>query len=179
MHVKMNYCPACGHDLADREAFGRVRRVCPACGFIFFREPKVAAGALVQRDGQVALVRRAVVPRKGFWALPAGYMEYDERPDEAAAREVVEETGLRVAITGVLDVYPMESPHGRGIIVVYWACWLAGELTPDDDVSDARWFGPEALPDPLAFDSTVSALRRWQASVGDFDGSLLPDLKNV
>ena len=179
MPLKTIYCPACGHELEDRKAFGRVRRVCPACGFIFFREPKVAAGALVQRDGQVVLVRRAVVPRRGYWALPAGYMEYDERPEEAAVREVCEETGLRVAITGVLDVYPMEGPNGRGIIVVYWANWLEGELTPADDVSDARWFGPEALPEPLAFDSTVSALRRWQTSVVDFEGSLLPDLNKV
>lgn len=168
----MNYCPVCGHELEDRRAFNRVRRVCPACGFIFFREPKVAAGALVQRDGQVVLIRRAVVPRKGYWALPAGYMEYDERPEEAALREVREETGLRVEITGILDVYSMENPHRRGIIVVYWANWLEGELIPSDDASDARWFGPDALPEQVAFDSTISAISRWQASlVGSEEGS--------
>lgn len=165
----MNYCPACGHGLEDRKAFGRIRRVCPACGFIFFREPKVAAGALVQRDGQVVLIRRAVMPRKGYWALPAGYMEYDERPEEAALREVHEETGLRVEITGILDVYPMENPNRRGIIVVYWAKWLEGELTPSDDASDACWFGPDALPEQVAFDSTISAFRRWQASLVGFE----------
>lgn len=163
--MELNYCPVCGHKLTDRQAFNRVRRVCPACGFVFFREPKVAAGALVQRDGLVALVRRSVMPRVGYWALPAGYMEYDERPEEAAAREVHEETGLHVAITGILDVYPTVGYSSRGIIVVYWADWLDGEIRPGDDARDARWFGREALPDRIAFESTKSALERWQAQV--------------
>jgi uncharacterized C2H2 Zn-finger protein len=51
--LELNYCPRCGHALKDREVFGRVRRVCPACGLIVFRDHKVAAGVLVEHEGRV------------------------------------------------------------------------------------------------------------------------------
>ncbi len=158
----MNFCPRCGHLLEDREAFGRVRRVCPACGFVFFRDHKVAVGALIERDGRVLLVRRAVTPRMGMWALPAGYMDYDETPRVALRREVKEETGLDVAVGDVLDVFPLDNPDARGVIILYWARADAGEPHAADDVSDVRWFTPDELPSELAFESTRQALALWQ-----------------
>ena len=159
----MNFCPRCAHELEDQERFGRMRRVCPSCGFIFFRDPKVAVGVLVEDGERVLLVRRAVIPQLGWWALPAGYMEFDEEPQEAARRETQEETGLQVELTGLLDVFPITSPNGRGVLIVYWARPAGGELRAGDDVSDARWFAPEELPEDLAFESTRAALARWRA----------------
>jgi len=160
----MNFCPRCGQALEDREAFGRVRRACPACGFIFFRDPKVAVGALIERAGRVLLVRRAVIPNIGRWALPAGFMDDDETPEEALRREVQEETGLTVRVGDVLGVYPLISPNGRGVIIIYRAHADASEPRAGDDVSEVRWFGPDELPDDLAFESTRQALALWQAS---------------
>lgn len=72
-------------------------------------------GALVEREGQVLLVRRAVDPKLGSWCLPAGYVEYDEGAVAAAIREVREETGLTVRVTGLLAAYHVRrDPRGMG-----------------------------------------------------------------
>ncbi len=101
---ELNYCPHCGHALEDREAFGRVRRFCPACDRTVFREHKVAAGVLVEHESRVLLVRRRMRPGQGLWTFPAGFVDFDEDPAEAAVRECREETGVEVEITGLLDV---------------------------------------------------------------------------
>ncbi len=169
MAYEANYCPQCGTPLEDREAFGRVRRACPSCGLIFFRDLKVAVGALIRDRDRVLLVRRAIRPEKGKWALPAGYMEYDEEPRDAVRREVREEVGLEVEIREVLDVFPLHNPYARGVIIVY-AAFPAGAvpatLTAEDDVDLVRWFNAENIPwDDLAFESTRRILERWRDGV--------------
>ena len=164
--LEMNYCPRCAYPLTDKFVFGRKRRVCPGCGFIFFRNPKVATGALVEQDGKVLLVRRAVDPKQGWWCIPSGFVEHDEAPQEAALRECKEETGLDVRLTGLLDVYHYRSDfRGSGILIVYRAEVVGGELRPGDDASEARFFGPTELPQEIAFASNREALRRWQQRV--------------
>jgi 8-oxo-dGTP diphosphatase len=161
--LEMNYCPRCAHPLEDRFLFGRTRRVCPGCGFIFFRDHKVATGVLVEQDGRVLLVRRAVDPKRGWWCIPSGFVEYDEVPEEAAIRECKEETGLDVRLIGLLDVYHYRSDfRGSGILIVYRAEVVEGELWPGDDASEARFFSPAELPQEIAFASNCEALRRWQ-----------------
>ena len=161
--LELNFCPNCGSPMADRFVFGRTRRACSACGFVFFREPKLAAGALVEQEGQVLLVRRAVDPKLGFWCLPAGYVEYDEGPVAAVLREVREETGLLVRVTGLLAAYHVRSdPRGLGVIIIYRAAPVGGELVPGDDASEAKFFLPDDLPNDLAFSSTCRALLRWR-----------------
>ena len=158
----LNYCPRCAHPLEDKFLFRRTRRACPHCGFIFFREPKVAAGAVIERDGAVLLVRRSVDPQKGAWALPAGYMEIDEGPVAAAIRECYEETGLVVRITGLFGVYHIaRDPRGAGVLILYRATIESGALKPGDDASEAAFFTPDAIPRNIAFASTRRALFRW------------------
>jgi ADP-ribose pyrophosphatase YjhB (NUDIX family) len=161
---ELNYCPCCGHALEAREAFGRVRRFCPVCDSIVFREHKVAAGVLVERDGQVLLVRRRMQPRQGMWTFPAGFVEFDEDPAEAAVRECREETGLEVEVSGLLDLIAgREHDRGADIVVVYRARLVGGEPKADDDVDRAAFFGPDELP-PLAFRATQRALDKWRDS---------------
>ncbi|HEC34134.1 MAG TPA: DNA mismatch repair protein MutT, partial [Chloroflexi bacterium] len=69
-YPELNYCPQCGGPLEDREAYGRVRRYCPACDRVLFRDPKAAAGVVVERDGRVLLVRRRTGPGQGRWSIP-------------------------------------------------------------------------------------------------------------
>jgi ADP-ribose pyrophosphatase YjhB (NUDIX family) len=157
----MNFCPRCGHPLIDRTHFGKTRRSCDACGFIHFRDPKVAAAVLILEDDRVLLVRRAVEPERGKWALPAGYVDYGEDPREAAIREVEEETGLQVQLTGLSDVLPGEVPGaGATIVILYVGEVIGGELAPHDDVDKVRFFGRDDLPD-VAFHSTQLLLMRW------------------
>lgn len=160
----MNYCPRCAHPLEDRFLYGRTRRACAHCGFVFFREPKVASGALIERDGAILLVRRSVDPQKGFWALPAGYMEIDEGPVAAAIRECYEETGLTVRITGLFGVYHItRDPRGAGVLILYRAVVESGALKPGDDASEVIFFAPNTIPRNIAFASTRRALLRWCA----------------
>lgn len=160
------YCPHCGAPLADGLKFGRVRRVCRYCGFTHFVEPKVAVAALVSDGARVLLVRRAAVPRIGFWALPAGYMDGDELPEEAVVREVAEETGITIRVLGLHGIAPLAGwAERRGILVLYAAEPIAGEAAAADDVSEVRWFAQEEIPwDELAFESTAQFLRGWIAT---------------
>jgi 8-oxo-dGTP diphosphatase len=135
----INFCQVCGAQLEQREAFGRIRPYCPSCGWVYFKDPKVAAAVLVEQDGRVLLVRRINVPQKGKWTLPAGFVDADEDPEQAAVRECLEETGLRVRI-----LY-------RGVVV-------GGSMSPKDDADAVGFFGPDELP-PLAFEATRKAMR--------------------
>jgi ADP-ribose pyrophosphatase YjhB (NUDIX family) len=164
----LNYCPRCGHALEERNAFGRVRRFCPACDRIIFREHKVAAGVIVERDGEVLLVRRRLNPRRGLWSFPAGFVDFDELPAEAARRECQEETGLQVEIVDVLDVIAGAGHGDADIVIVYRARIVGGErvedhLRPADDVDRVAFFAPEDLP-PLAFRATREAIDKWRAT---------------
>ena len=159
--LELNYCPCCGHALENREAFGRVRRFCPACDTIVFREHKIAAGVLVEHEGKVLLVRRRMNPRQGMWTLPAGFVDFDEDPAEAAVRECREETGLEVEITGLLSVASgREHEGGADIVIVYCARLVGGEQRPADDVDRVAFFAVDQLP-PLAFHATRVAIDEW------------------
>ncbi len=152
------FCPQCGTKLVQEERFQRVRPVCPLCDWIYFPDPKVAAGVLVERDDQVLLVRRAVDPQRGFWTLPAGFVDAGEDPARAAERECLEETGLRVRVTNLLDVLAgQEHPRGAHIIIFYRAELIDGELSANDDVDRAVFFKRDALPS-LAFTTTNKIL---------------------
>jgi ADP-ribose pyrophosphatase YjhB (NUDIX family) len=154
----IKFCPRCGTKVNHLESFGAVRPVCPHCGWIYFQDPKVAAAVLVEMDGRVLLVRRVNEPFRGMWTLPAGFVNGGEDPAEAAARECLEETGLRVRVTRVLDIIPgREHERGADFVIVYQAEAASGELVPADDADAADWFSRDALP-PLAFKATKQAL---------------------
>jgi ADP-ribose pyrophosphatase YjhB (NUDIX family) len=132
---------------------------------VHFQEPKVAVSILVEdSQGRVLLVRRAVRPRIGSWAFPGGFMDYDEEPRAAARREVEEETGLQVQITGILDIISLGSENDRqGIVIFFHGKPTGGNLRPGDDVSEARWFRGTEIPfDGLAFSGTLRLLEDWR-----------------
>jgi len=163
----VKYCPVCGHRLEMRMMSDRMRPVCPNCGFVYYMNPAVAAGTLVEEDGKVLLIRRGVEPRKGYWALPAGYVEADESAEEAAIRETMEETNVHVEIDNLLGVYSFgQSVGDRGVLILYSAHALpdAKHPHPSDDATEARFFAPAELPsnNDLAFDSHRSALAEWR-----------------
>lgn len=158
---EFNYCPRCGTRVNHEERFGRVRPVCPQCGWIHFVDPKVAAAVLIEQEGRVLLVRRVNEPFRGLWTLPAGFINGGEDPAEAAARECLEETGLNVRVTRVLDIIPgKEHPRGADFIIVYQASVIDGALRPDDDADAVEWFARENLP-PLAFRATQKVLESF------------------
>jgi ADP-ribose pyrophosphatase YjhB (NUDIX family) len=157
---EVKFCPRCGSAVIRELRFGRMRPVCPVCGYIHFSDPKVAAAVLIEQDGRVLLVRRVNEPFRGRWTLPAGFVDAGEDPAEAAVRECLEETGLRIRITGVLDVVAgREHPRGADFIIVYSGQVVEGILTAGDDADQAEWFAVQELP-PLAFRATEIILLR-------------------
>jgi 8-oxo-dGTP diphosphatase len=162
MRAPVNFCQVCGHAMTDRLAYGKIRRVCPECGYVHFIDPKVAAVVFIEQDRRVLLVRRAMNPERGKWALPAGYIDDGEDPREAAIREVSEETGLAIEITHLIGVQSGPDLHGASIVIIYAGRVLAGVAHPLDDADDVLWVtAGDPLPD-LAFESTRRMLEMWK-----------------
>ncbi|MFN2200013.1 MAG: NUDIX hydrolase [Caldilineaceae bacterium] len=149
-----------------RSVFGAMRPTCPNCAFVQFLDPKVAVIGLVTSAGRVLLVRRGVDPERGQWALPGGFMDAGEMPDEALQRELLEEVGLDVTIEGLLGIFPMVArPRiAGGIVIAYRASPSSGTcpaLEQNDDVDEAKWFKAGDLPDDVAFESSQELLSEW------------------
>jgi 8-oxo-dGTP diphosphatase len=122
-----------------------------------FRDPKVGVGVVVRDEqGRLLLVLRGVDPARGLWALPAGFVDADEDPRDAAARECREETGLEVAVGRILDVYPSRE-GSASFFLAFAATVTGGVLRAGDDADDVGFFADDDLP-PLAFASTRAAV---------------------
>ena len=157
-HTEYKFCPRCASQLNLEERFGKLRPVCPECGWIHFVDPKVAAAVLVTQDERVLLVRRVNEPFRGLWTLPAGFVNGGEDPADAAERECLEETGLSVRVKRVHDIVSgREHPRGADFVIVYEAEILGGDLTANDDADAVEWFERDNLP-PLAFLATRKVL---------------------
>jgi len=154
----IKYCPRCATPVTREEKFGALRPVCAQCGWIHFQDPKVAAAVLIEEDGRVLLVQRANEPFRGLWTLPAGFVNGGEDPARAAERECLEETGLTVEVSKVLDIiYGREHERGADFIIVYLARVISGSMAPADDAEAVDWFERNHLP-PLAFKATRQVL---------------------
>jgi len=161
--LEAKFCPLCAGRLEPRLVDDKERLVCRECGFILYINPKVAAGALVEDDGKVVLVKRGVEPQRGAWALPSGFAEYEESIEETAIRETWEETGLEIELDALLGVYSYSNEVvGRGVLVLFRGHVVGGEIRAGDDAEEVRRFGPEELPENIAFATHREALREWK-----------------
>jgi 8-oxo-dGTP diphosphatase len=111
-------------------------------------------------------VKRSNEPYKNRWVLPGGFVEYDETVENAAAREVLEETGVQIRLESILGVYsdPERDPRGHTLTTVFIGRPVAGEPVGGDDAADAFWVNLESLDSSiLAFDHPliVEDLKRW------------------
>lgn len=157
---QIKFCPLCGTNVIISTRAGRLRPVCPFCDWVFFPDPKVAVVAVIIRDGTVLLTRRVNMPQQGLWTFPGGFVDAGEDPARAAERECLEETGLRVKISGLVDVLSgQEHPRGADILIVYNGEILSGEVQPGDDADLVEFFPLDGLP-PLAFHSTQEIINR-------------------
>jgi 8-oxo-dGTP diphosphatase len=171
----LGYCLHCGTPLEARLQEDRDRPTCPACGFIHYLDPKVAVAVILGDEDGVLLGRRRIDPGSGSWSFPAGYVNRGEVLEEAAVREVLEELGLAVRLTGLVGVY---SERGEPVVLVVYAGEVqAGEARPDGhEVSEVRRFALDALPADLAFPHDRQVLSDWKRAVRT--GSLIGDSRD-
>ncbi len=142
------------------EGDNRERLVCPDCGFINYENPKVVVGAVCTWDGKLLLCRRAIDPRRGFWTIPAGYLELNETAEAGAAREVREEACTEIALEGLIGVYNV--PRISQIQLIYRASLLDGTFSAGEETLELDLFGWDNIPwDDLAFPSVRWALGHW------------------
>lgn len=153
LYRNANYCQVCGNKLElknDRE--GKLRAICPKCGFILYKNPIPAVAILVQNDAsELLLVKRLCEPCAGMWALPSGYIEINMTPEENAIAEMKEETGLDGEILHYIDWYYGYSPiYLRTLSIGFCMKVTGGIFQAGDDAAEARFFPLHDLP-PIAF----------------------------
>lgn len=147
------YCSFCGSLLRESFLEGRSRQHCSQCSLIAYQNPNPASAVLLIHDQQVLLVKRALEPKKGCWALPAGFQEWDETPEQAARRELFEETGLQLGKLELLDLVYNGFDNFKPVnLAIFYGKFSGGQLKPGDDVSDAAFFPIDNLPNNLGFD---------------------------
>jgi len=153
------FCPWCSARLVESEYDGKIRKRCPQCDFVHYKNPVPASGAIIEREGKVLMVKRKYPPRVDYWSIPAGFMEYGESPAACCIREVEEETGLKIKLTNLLKVYSgHDDPRTKAVLIVYLAEAIGGQLRAGDDASEIGFFSPENPPENLAFESHRRAL---------------------
>ena len=154
-----NYCPRCAGVLEERylETEQRHRKVCSACGFIFYINPKVVAGAIPRQGDLIWLVRRSIEPSPGHWTFPGGCVDLGERVPDAAIRETYEETRLNIQLDNLLNIYSYET--APVVLVVYNATVVGGTAGVTPESQEVRTFRLDEIPwSDLAFPSTHDAL---------------------
>jgi ADP-ribose pyrophosphatase YjhB (NUDIX family) len=108
--------------------------------------PLVGVGAIIIEADRVVLVRRGHPPLAGEWSIPGGVLEVGETLRQAAVREALEETGLRVEVGELLGVYDRilrdadERPRYHYVLIDFLCRKIAGDFQAADDAAEARWF---------------------------------------
>ena len=146
------FCPYCGRRVVEKTFGERVHSYCTKCDMIHYKNPLPAVAVLVRNSkDQLLLVKRSVEPAKGTWCLPGGFIEIDESIEDAAVRELEEETGLKGEIEGLVDFFSQRSQYYRAILIFgYRVKILGGELKAGDDAQEVRFYDLDNLP-PIAF----------------------------
>lgn len=160
--TEYKFCPRCAGRLRNRvlKSGEPERLVCEECGFVFYLGPKLVAGAIFELDGGIVLIQRAIEPGYGKWTFPGGFVERGEIAEAAAEREVLEESGLEIEVTGVLGLYSYEDQIPA--IVVFEARVTGGEPRALDETLAVRSFPRDEVPwREIAFPSTEHALKDY------------------
>lgn len=159
------FCSVCGGETVNEQHDGALRPVCRDCGQAVYLDPKLAATVVIEHNERLLLGLRGAHTREpGKWSFPGGFVDRGEVVEAAAIREVFEETGLRVALSPILDL--LSHDGDSTVLAVYAATSITGTPLAGDDLDELQWFDIDALPDfAFAHDTTiVTTWQRWRSS---------------
>ncbi len=144
------------------EGEDRERSVCVRCKFIDYHNPKIVVGSIAVANGRILLCKRAIEPRKGFWTLPAGYMELQETVENAALREAWEEARARLTIDRILAYYSV--PHISQVQIMFRTkLENPDSIAPGLESEEVGLFAWQDIPwTDLAFPSVYWALKQYK-----------------
>ncbi len=169
-----SFCPKCGGpDLGQQVPPGDTheRLMCRGCGYIHYVNPKIIAGCIIEQDGKYLLCQRAIPPRPGTWTLPAGFMESGETTEQAALREVWEESGVRAEIVSPYSIFSVPKISEVYIIFRAIALEITGQFGPRRSTTSSL---------PLkTFRGSRSTTRRSGRSSSAISRSVRPGLWHV
>ena len=138
------------------------RDVCDACGFIDYVNPRIVVGSIVEHDERILMCRRSIEPRKGYWTLPAGFMEQGETTEDGARREALEEANADIAIRDLLAVYNI--PRISQVQLMYRATLVRPEFSAGEESLEVALFTWDDIPwEELAFPSVYWALTQYRS----------------
>ena len=157
------FCPFCATLLVEKPISHTWRPTCPGCGFISFLEPKVVTVVVIEHEGKILLGRRNMNPAKGMWSFFGGYVDRGEKIEEAAVREVKEETNLDVQLEELIGLYSERgNPH---LLVAYRASVVnndvSGLAAQPEEMTELAFFTLEDIPE-LAFPFDKQILNDWK-----------------
>jgi ADP-ribose pyrophosphatase YjhB (NUDIX family) len=160
----MKHCRVCGSLVTYRIPVddNRDRAVCDACGEIHYENPINVVGTVPVWGDQVLLCRRNIEPRKGFWTLPAGFMELGESTAEGASRETDEEAGAHIELGPLFTI--LNVVRAGQVHLFYLARMLDTHLAPGPETIEAQLFSEAEIPWPeIAFRTVRSTLEHYFA----------------
>ncbi len=139
----------------------RERLVCPDCGFINYENPKIVVGSVCIWEGKILLCRRAINPRRGFWTIPAGYLELNEDAETGAIREAKEEACADIEIDALLAVYNVT--RISQVQLIYRATLPSPTIAAGEESLEVGLFSWDEIPwDNIAFPSVHWALNHYR-----------------
>lgn len=154
------FCPRCAAPLGHALQAGRERALCTACGWVHWDNPTPVVAAVIEYEGKVLLARNVAWPEKMF-ALVAGFLERDETPQQAVAREVHEETGLSVTATHLIGVYEFRR---RNEVIIAFHTPAEGTIALGEELAEVKLLEPARVrPWPLG---TGLAVADWMRARG-------------
>ena len=166
MGKPFQFCPMCAAPMLEKR-FGvdtHPREVCSVCGYVHYVNPLPVVGTVPVWGDKVLLCRRAIEPRKGYWTLPAGFMETNETLREGAARETREESGAHIEVKELLTLIDVPGVSPSQVHFYYIAQLLDLDWQPGPETLEQRLFSEEEIDwDEISFTTVKTTLQHYSA----------------
>lgn len=180
--MKREYCEFCGNHIGNILKENSDKRVCLKCRTKIFNRFIVGSGGIIEHEDKILLVKRRHEPFMNKYNLPSGHIDENETPENAAIREILEETGLNVEIEKLFGIYYFDdNPNGAGINIVYKCRIIGGKLTETSEAKDLKFFSTNNLPrfEEIAGGGHNKAIDDWKQKNAKNISLLENQLSNV